>query len=393
MKTLINKPLLALLLLTLPALATVATIASAQPREFPNTPADTGVSGVYEVMIGAADAQPVIDHMQLFGFRVVAEGSFTAAEARRLYGVDSALKSFRLQNGDIDSHGLVRVLQWQQPVGSGVDYSQPSTLGHRIAAMRIVDITRVMDAFEDERDADGRRLPWLPRGPAYANIYKADTDTPGLYDRRVGVRESAVYGSFFNHVFFQRYGYDVPGYGTLNWRAPFVGSEFTHHDFVLAGDPYELLAYYVTALGFKPEESEPQLFHDHSPGSTAVFNLPPGARRYYLGMVSPNNICGKLKFFMPDYPVTDRRDRVDIGAPGMNMHSLYVRDLRQMQRLLRQHGISFRSPGKNEFGTQSLVFTGPDGANWQLLQGVRPTNKPVTEFRLVKTDWPGRPTE
>ncbi|MEX1311626.1 MAG: hypothetical protein AB1Z65_14465 [Candidatus Sulfomarinibacteraceae bacterium] len=63
---------------------------------------DTGVSGVYEVMVGTADGEALVRYFGEFGFSVAAEGELSAAEAKAVYGVDSALRSIRLQNGDID---------------------------------------------------------------------------------------------------------------------------------------------------------------------------------------------------------------------------------------------------------------------------------------------------
>ena len=73
-----------------------------------------------------------------------------------------------------------------------------------------------------------------------------------ISNRRVGVQEMGVYGSTFNHVFFQRYGYTIPGYGTVA-SDTLRTSEFTHHDFFVAGDLSEVTAYYAEVLGFRPE--------------------------------------------------------------------------------------------------------------------------------------------
>jgi len=69
-------------------------------------PPDTGISGVYEVMVGVADAGPALSYFAEFGFSVVASSEMPADRAARVYGVDSALRSIRLQNGATDAHGL-----------------------------------------------------------------------------------------------------------------------------------------------------------------------------------------------------------------------------------------------------------------------------------------------
>ena len=94
---------------------------------------ETGISGVYEVMLATATPQYDIRYFGEFGFSVVDSAVLTADQAFEVYGVRTALTSYRLQNGDIDSHGLLRLLCWQRPLGNGVGYSAPETVGRRMA--------------------------------------------------------------------------------------------------------------------------------------------------------------------------------------------------------------------------------------------------------------------
>ena len=363
----------------LAALTLLAPLARA--ADFPAVPADTGVSGVYEVMVGTDDAQAVIKHFQLFGFRVIEEASMDAPRAAKLYGVNSALRSWRMQNANIDAHGLLRVLQWDKLL-PGVGYARPDTPGQRMAVLRTSDIFRIVDVFRDDKEAGN---PWLVQDPILDTIYQDDTKSPTLFHRRVGVRETAIWGEWFNHIFFQRYGYDLPGYGYINQDSVFRTSEFTHHDFIMDKPLEETVGYYVTALGFRPEQKAPVIDGYWQKGAASVFNMPPGHSHQYIGMVSPNNISGKLKFFRPyDHIPISRMDRVAANAKGINIHSLYVRNLQQVRRLLAREDIATSDIMNNEFGEKSMVFTGPDGAIWQILELRRPPRtKPVKVFKLV----------
>ena len=69
-------------------------------------------------MIGVDAAGPSIDYFAEFGFRVVAEASLSAEEAKSLYGVDSSASVYRLQNGSIDAHGLLRIIEWEGTTGT-----------------------------------------------------------------------------------------------------------------------------------------------------------------------------------------------------------------------------------------------------------------------------------
>jgi len=353
---------------------------SVMPASSENTPPETGISGVYEVVLGVAEAEPSIAYFAEFGFAIVEETELTPAQGDALYGVSSAATIYRLQNGAIDTHGLLRIIEWSDPLGPGVGYAPPETVGQRMAVMRTKDIIRLDDVYKDLRKAG---MPWLPTPPVYDDLYDLDEGAYSIVNRRVGVREMAVYGELFNHVFFQRYGYTIPGYRTIS-DAPLQTSEFTHHDFIVDGDLGEVTAYYVDVFGFV-SENEPVLDGDWQPGPQAVFGMEPGEAHWYRGFVSPNNICGKLKFFSARdrAHVRDRSEHQRLGELGITMHTLYTPKLRYVHDLARQHGLEPNPILANEFGEQSFVLTGPDGATWQILEAPETRADPVVEFELV----------
>lgn len=341
---------------------------------------DTGVSGVYEAMVGTGDADELVKYLAEFGFTTVAEGASTAAEAAEIYGVDSALRSIRMQNGSIDSHGLVRILEWETLLGPGVGYAPPETIGQRMLVMRTEDVFRLDDVYNDLRDAG---QPVLAIPPVYDDLYGMTGGEINFFNRRVGVREMAVYQDSVNHVFFQRYGYQIPGYGTIGDHAPLRTSELTHHDFVIKGDIDEVTAYYSQVLGFKPEAEDATIDGDWQAGPQAVFGMVPGTSHWYRGFVSPNNICGKLKFFVPLDQRPDRSEHQRPGELGITLHSVTVPNLRMVHDLAFKHRLEITSMVENEFGEKSFVIAGPDGSSWQVIEKAGSTNQPVTEFKLV----------
>ena len=346
---------------------------------------DTGISGVYEVMTGTDDAAALVEYFAEFGFSIKQQASLDAAAAEKIYGVRSALRSIRMQNGAVDSHGLLRILEWEQLLGPGVGYAPPETIGQRMAVMRTRDIIRVYDTFLDLRHEAGE--PWLSTEPIFDDLYGLDTGKRSIRERRVGVRENAVYGQFFNHVFFQRYGYTIPGYGVINEAAPLQTSEFTHHDFIVTGKLEEVTEYYMSALGMRAER-KPVLDGDWQKGPGRVFGMEPGESHWYVGFVSPNNICGKLKFVAavdPGY-VRDRSHHQRIGEAGITLHSLYTPKLDYVYELVVEHGLQPSAIVANEFSERSFLFTGPDGVSWQILEQPHIVNPPKTEFELVKVN-------
>ena len=348
-------------------------------------PPDTGISGVYEVMVGVAEVRPALEYFEQFGFSEIASAELSAEQAKSIYGVDSALRSYRLQNGEVDAHGLLRLLEWAQPLGPGVGYAPPETVGTRMAVMRTRDVFRLADVFSDLRDGAGE--PWLVAGPVYDDLYNATEGTPSIVNRRAGVREMAVYGRWFNHVFFQRYGYTIPGYGVIGEHSPLGTSEFTHHDFVVAGDLREVTAYYETVFGFTPE-NDPVIDGDWQVGPQAVFQMAPGRSHWYRGFVSPNDVSGKLKFFSLHglHVADDRSARQRPGELGITLHSLWTPRLRQVHRLAERAGLNPDAMRSNEFNERSFLLRGPDGATWQVIQRDGSVWQPETRFRLLEVN-------
>lgn len=350
-----------------------------------SVPPKTGISGVYEVMVGIDDAEVLVQYFQEFGFTIQREARIPSERAEAIYGVASDLRSIRMQNGTIDSHGLLRILEWERPLGPGVGYAPPETVGQRMSVMRTRDIFRLNDVYQDLRHK--ARQPWLPTEPVFDDLYQLDEGEVSISDRRVGVRESAVYGQLFNHVFFQRYGYTIPGYGTISDSSPLQTSEFTHHDFIVDGDLTEVTEHYSSVLGLRAENS-PVIDGDWQPGPARVFLMQSGESHWYRGFVSPHNVCGKLKFFsaVDEGIERDRSDHQRIGELGITLHSLYTPELEYVHALALKHGLEPTQIMKNEFMEDAFVFKGPDGASWQILRQPTITSQPVTEFEILRVN-------
>ena len=359
---------------------------AASAQSIPPSPVipTTGISGLYEVMVGTADAQYQLKYFAEFGFRVVDSGSISKEQALLLYGVPSSLKSYRLQNGEIDSHGLLRLLQWENPLGNGVGYGEPETVGSRMSVMKTNDIMRLNDLFKMLRET--KQEKWLPTEPYFDDPLKINANSNlDFFKRPVGVRENAVYGDWFTHVFFQRYGYTIPGYGTVNPSAPLKTSEFTHHDFFIKVDSMEQLQYLQTAFGLKREKA-PEIDGDWLKGPREVFMMPKGYSHWYVGYVSPNNICGKLKFFMTRGSKPDQSAHQRPGELGITLHSFYTDKLQFVLDLVRKQQLKTTAIIQNEFGEKSFVCRGTEGTTWQIIEKMQTKNKPVTTLEIVRTN-------
>lgn len=345
---------------------------------------DTGISGLYEAMIATPDAAWHLRYFHEFGFRVVDSAIMSKEDAWKRYGVASALKSYRLQNGETDSHGLIRLLVWDKPLGNGVGYAEPETIGSRMMVMKTKDIVRLADIFTMLRKE--KQEKWLVTEPYFDDPLRINKNGETDFFRRpVGVRENAVYGEYFTHVFFQRYGYEIPGYGTIADNVPLKTSELTHHDFFIKVDSMQQLMYLQNVLGLKAEKA-PEIDGDWLRGPRVVFMMREGYSHWYQGFVSPNNICGKLKFFMPRGPKPDRSASQRVGELGLSLHSFYTAKLDMVYALVKKAGLKAMELGKNEFGERSFIFRGPDGVSWQIIERLAaPKNTPKTKLEFIWT--------
>jgi len=343
---------------------------------------DTGISGVYEVCYGTNDEEYCLQYFTEFGFQVIEEISLHKDEAEELYGHSSPLKSIRMQNGAIDSHGLLRLLVWQTPKNEGIGYVPPRTIGQRLAVMKTDDIYRLADVFKIARE-NGESCSITE--PIADDLFDLDAGKKDLFNRPIVVRENAVYSKFFNHIFFQRYGYHIEGYGTVGIKTPLRTSEFTHHDFFISSSDLSDMSYMSSALGLIPED-EPVIDGEWQKGPREVFMMKPGEGHWYQGFVSPNNICGKLKFFIPTTKTNNLSERQQVGCLGITMHSFFTSKLEYVHDLVKQHDLSASSIKKNEFMEQSFNFTGPGGCHWQIIEKTDTVNKPVTELKISLTN-------
>lgn len=334
-------------------------------EESKNIP-DTGISGVYELFYATNDIDFALDYFEEFGFNPVKEGQLTDQEAYTLYGHSSALTSWRLQNGLIDSHGLIRLLKWDTFKSKGIGFMPPRTIGQRIAVMMTKDIYRIRDIYEADKENGGK---WSITEPITDDLFNINTKKDSVLRKPTVVRENAVYGEFFNHIFFQRFGYHIEGYGTINEDSAMQTSEFTHHDFFVDADDLAVMQFMSSALGLIAEES-PKLDGEWQKGPKRVFNLQPGESHWYQGFVSPNNICGKLKFFIPTSEITNKTVKQTMGDMGITMHSFYTHELSYVHQLVEEHGLKPSDILKNEFDELCFTFTGNGKCHWQIIEKI-----------------------
>jgi len=198
----------------------------------------------------------------------------------------------------------------------------------------------------------------------------------------VTTREMAVYGEEFNHLFYQRFGYTIPGYGNIHLNTKLGTSEITHHDLFVRLDSLNQLDYLVTALGLEAD-GPPALEGEWLEGPRTLYMLRPGETYWFQTFRSPNNICGKLRFFMPVDPRADKSALQRPGYDGITAHTFYTPRLNVLWTQVTEANLSPTPIMPNEFGERCFVFRGPEGNTWQIIEKMTaPINEAIPVFHL-----------
>ncbi|MCS7001878.1 MAG: hypothetical protein NZ518_03415 [Dehalococcoidia bacterium] len=324
------------------------------------------ISGIYENCIGVADLEAALVYWREFGYTPIAEGTLSADAAAHLYGHDSALRSVRLQNGAIDTHGLLRLFAWETLRDGGIGQVPPLTVGGRWFIQNTADIWLIKDMFDDLRDL--AHEPYIVSTPARAQMKfppNAPSAIPSVTNRRIGVRELMVLGEEVRQAFFQRYGYERPGYGTINGNAPLKTSEATHSSFIIADDSHG--QFYVDALGMI-NTNPLHVSNGANPGNAETLMIRPEQEFTIMGFMAPGAVCGMFQFYKPLWETENVTARSRPGGRGLTLSTFKVDDIdRYHQQVIACGARDVTAVHTNEFGERSFSFIAPDGVFWTIL--------------------------
>jgi catechol 2,3-dioxygenase-like lactoylglutathione lyase family enzyme len=333
------------------------------------------VGGLHEVCVGVPDLVQSIAYYEAFGCRVGAIGELDAAAARALYGVDSALRSVRLLHQDAD-HGLVRLMQWERPRNEGLGIAPNlRCIGSRWGVRVTHSVSNIVNHAQRAREA-GAPLTLVEPVLAVIGEVSGTRAARPFRDAIVGVREMVLLQPLYRQVFFERFGYESPGYGQVNPHALLRTSQHTHCGLMIADDDPQLLDFYDQVLGLQRwmDEHTP---YDNATGSRTIFGLEPGEGFHMVDFDDPRSgralaerRSGKLKCvrFAAGARIDDLRDRSRAGCLGYSLYAWRAHDLEAMHRRVAASGA--RRVGDvlaDEFGRPAFTFDAPDGYQWVLI--------------------------
>jgi hypothetical protein len=321
------------------------------------------ISGIFENCVGCKNIEATLKYWAEFGYQEVNRGQLSAEEAELLYGHGSNLTSLRLQNGNSADHGLVRVMWWEQPRNAGLGYTLPVVEGSRWFASLTKDIYAIADAFTDDKANGG---DWIYTEPVRGIEGIGHVGT-SLYNRFVGVREFFVIGSETRQAFFQRYNYNRPGYGTVDFTSPLLVSEGTHSSLITSD--HTLACFYSEVFGLVPLENNNYKRSGYqNPATRQILMLSEGQEFYLSAFASPQTNVGVLQIYSPLYPTPDQREYAQPGSLGLSLFTYQVEDITAFHQQVSLSAATQITPiVLNEFGEPSFGLVAPDGMYWVIV--------------------------
>jgi len=332
--------------------------------------------GLHEVCVGVTDLERASADFAAYGGRPEREGTLTAEAAQQLYGVNSALRSMRLLHQSAD-HGLVRLMQWEQPLNGGLGLTEDlRCVGSRWGVRVTSSVLNIVNHAERALAA-GAPLNLIPPVLAVIGEVSGERSARAFRDPIVGVREMVLLQPEYRQVFFERFGYESPAYGQIDHASLLKSSQHTHFGLMVASDDPAIFDFYDRVLGLQRthEETVP---YENATGSRRIFGLRPGEGFHMVDFDDPasgkalaDRRSGKLKCvrFAADADIEDRRSHSRAGSLGYSLYCWRTLEIESMHRRVTTAGATTVSDIlPDEFGRRCFSFFAPDGYHWMLIE-------------------------
>ena len=334
------------------------------------------IQGLYEACIGISQAIEPIQYWSNFGYHITEQGSLSAEQAEQLYGVRSALTSIRLGHQQAD-HGLIRLMQWDQPLNEGLGTRSMKVVGNRWTAMITEDVMNIMNHVELAQ-SQAHDVYVVP--PQWAVIYAPKRGGRAFKDPLIGVREMALMQPLSRQIFFQRFNYTVPHYGKVHPSSLFKSSQVTHFGILMQSDDESLVHFYSEVLGLIHVRDDEDRYESSIAGR-AIFDLEPGDVYYTSDFDDPRSSktdwtqarSGRLKVIR--FPKHVRMENVqthsNAGSLGLSLYTYRVKDIMfYHQKVNQSKATKVSEIMLDEFGQRAFSFQAPDGFMWTLIEDV-----------------------
>jgi uncharacterized glyoxalase superfamily protein PhnB len=233
-----------------------------------------------------------------------------------------------------------------------------------------------MQLYNHAEAAQRAKQPVAVVPPQWSEIYKI-ADAEPFTGEVIGVRELIVLLPLTRHMFFERFGYEVPKYGKINEAAKFKTSQVTHSGLVFQSDDPTVVDFYSEVLGLQIVVRENRWTAEQDEGARNLYGMKAGD--YYFGTTvdDPRSVRGPAssvsgRLLLRRIPTALKEENLMARSrPGSLGYSLYTYRVTAIESYHAKVKAS-RATGvteimKNEFGEQSFSFTAPDGHFWTLV--------------------------
>lgn len=331
------------------------------------------IGGIYDIGVGVSDLEQAQTFWAACGYRPGPEGSFSAAQAKALYGVDSAVTCIRLLHQDATA-GLIRLMKWENPAGPGLNMAPLRTHGCRWSVHRTDNIANAYVHGEILR-RQGKPIHLV--GPHYNfNLARKLEDKKPFAETIEASGDVLLFQPEAQLVAMTRMNFAVPKYGTINEDSPLRMTEGCHMAVVVQGDDISIFDFYEDIIGFKRYH---QVDIGYQPGymPSDMFDLTPEEAFSEVDFDDPEagddyteHLPGRLRCFLVRSPVPadDRMARAQPGNLGHSLYSVRVGDIESMHARVSSSNASNTSDVMpDEFGVPSFSFVAPDGFTWTVM--------------------------
>lgn len=332
------------------------------------------IGGVYDIGVGTSNVDDAIAFWESCGYRPGPRGVLSAAAAKALYGVDSAMTAVRMLHQNATA-GLIRLMVWERPIGPGLQMAPLRTHGNRWSVHRTDNIANAFVHGEILR-RQGRPIHLV--GPNYnLDLGKKETLKRPFRETIAASGDVLLFQPEAQLVAMTRMNYAVPKYGTINPDCPLRLSEGCHMAIVLQGDDLGVFDFYDQVIGFKRYH---RVDINYKPGymPSDMFELSPDEDFTEVDFDNPEagdapaeHLPGRLRCFLfrSPRPPDDRLARAQPGHLGYSLFTARVGDIDAMrERVLSSRASGVTQVMPDEFGEKAFSFTAPDGFAWTLIQ-------------------------
>tara|TARA_B100001094_G_C18180252_1_gene800481 strand:+ start:1087 stop:2136 length:1050 start_codon:yes stop_codon:yes gene_type:complete len=328
------------------------------------------IGGVHYIGIGVSNMKSAISFWESCGYNLDTATNMTASLALRLYGLNSNAKVSVLKHQNATS-GLIKLIQWEKPSGSGLQMAPLRTHGCRWSVHRTDNIANAYIHGEMLKRA-GKKIYIV--GPHYNFDLGKPEGIKKPFNQFLSTSgDVLLFQPEAQLVAMTRINFDVSKYGTININSPLRLSEGCHMALVVQGDDLKIFDFYDEIIGFKKYQKI-EISYKRGSMASDMFELSEGESFTEVDFDDPESgdkpnqhLPGRLRCFLlkSSAPADNRIIQSQPGNLGYSFYSFKTQNIYDThQRVEKSNAKKVSNILTDEFGFLSFSFFAPDGFFW-----------------------------